>query len=326
MLKDLNLQFIHVGFYERALFSFWRSAGMAFVLAGRSLVPALPYLMLSVLASLFPSWQMGAIAGLGSDEVKSVLEALALGVRVVCYLVIFCLTLQQAQQAFLPESQDQLFVRDVDLLPLAKAMALYFVKTLAGVSVISFMLAYLLSGPFGAFFETLAENYNPLAALWSFTWHFALEIINPWMWAIGFLASRYFIIAAGHAIEVFNAFLKASEVEIHHVKELQDIIKKERRYFVALVAVPHVLFGIFNAAVSAFAPAFSAAALLGVAIDLKAGLPQALLTAAAINFYFAASAAVIAGFIAIIWFAAARRTADIVSDQTEDMYGRKLFG
>jgi hypothetical protein len=62
------------------------------------------------------------------------------------------------------------------------------------------------------------------------------------------------------------------------------------------------------------------------AIDLKVGLTQALLTAAAINFYFAASVAVVAGFIAIIWFAAARHIADIVSDRTEDMYGRKLFG
>ena len=316
----------HIGFYERALFSFWRSAGMAFLLAGRSLVPALPFLLLSVLASLLPSWQLGAFAGLESYEVKSVVETVALALRAVCYLVIFCLTLQQAQLAFLPESQDRLFSRDTELLPLVKAMALYFVKTFAGVLVISFLLAYLVSGPFVAFFQVLAESHNPVAALWSFAWHFALEIINPWMWALGFIASRYFIIAAGHSIDVFNAFLKASEVEIRHVGALLAMVKKERRYFISLVAVPHVLFGIFSAALAAFAPQFSYAALMGVAIDLKDGLPNALLNAAAINFYFAASVAVVAGFIAIIWFAAARRTADIVSDKVEDIYGRKLFG
>ncbi len=299
---------------------------MAFMLAARSLIPALPFLLLSVLASLIPSWPVGAFAGLESEEVKSVLETFALALRVACYCAIFCLTLQQALLAFLPESQDRVITRDVELLPLVKAMALYFVKTLIGVSVISFLLAYLLSEPFIAFFQVLAESHNPLAALWSFAWHFILEIINPWMWLVGFIASRFFIVAAGHCIEVFNAFLKASDVEIHHTRELLDIVKKERRYFVSLVAVPHLLFGIFNAALSAFAPEFGYAALQGAAIDLKAGLPQALLTAAVINVYFAASIAVVAGFIAIIWFAAARRIADIVSDRTEDIYGRKLFG
>ena len=205
-------------------------------------------------------------------------------------------------------------------------MALYFVKTLVGVSVISFLLAYLLSEPFVAFFQVLAETQNPLAALWSFAWHFVLEIINPWMWFVGFIASRYFIVAAGHSIEVFNVFLKASDVEIRHVRELLDIVKKDRRYFISLVAVPHVLFGIFSAALAAFAPAFSYGALMGIAVDFKEGLPQALFTAAVINLYFVASVAVVAGFIAIIWFAAARRTAGVVSDRTEDMYGRKLFG
>jgi hypothetical protein len=288
----------------KAVFRFRKLAAMPFGFTVETLAQALPFFLASALLLLLPAIKGALFARPQPGDFEGLLFFLMIAGLLACQAAIFSTTLTVAVRRLLP--QTGAVPRVASLWPVAQKAWPQFFDVLVGLLTFGFLFSILMGLPFQSALSELRATGDIAAALRSFAWHVVLEFINPWFWLAGFVAGYYFRNAAKRAIILFEAILDGFGLRVPEAKSLTYIVDKNRQLFASLVSVPHFLFGLAFSFGTSFAPVAHLTGLLEMGGDHSNGLLPPLAASVAMSLLIGTLFSLVAGFIAVIWLAAAQ--------------------
>lgn len=291
---------------SRAVYRFRKLAAFPFGYMARASVPSLPFAFMSAAVFALPALIDAAAGNAFSGAFAGIVDlALFAGVA-FCQCAIFCLTLKIAVVDLVPEARTVSGAGFRVSAVILKQMWPTFVGVLAGLVSFSLLFSLVLGLPFSAGFAGLRESGDLSAALKILAGHFLLEFINPLFWIFSFAAAFYFRLAAKRSVAAFESMLDALKLRPVSAISLAPVVDQNRSLFASLVSVPHFLFGLAGALLGAAFPGVGLTRLFTAAADYSSGPLYPLASALALTALLSILFSLVAGFIAVIWLAAAQ--------------------
>jgi hypothetical protein len=297
----------------KAVFRFRKLAAMPFRFTIEAASQMFPFVLLSSLLLILPGLWRAMLGGAISSNWEGFIYTLIMGGVFACQAAVFSLTLAVAVGSSLPDGSSGAQSRFADMKALVEKVWPQFFGMLAGLVTFSFLFAVVTAIPFQSALTELTSTGNPASAIRTFVWHVVLEIINPWFWLFGFVSGLYFRSAAKRAIVIFESVLDALDLRVEGAPSLTHVVDKNRKLFASLVSVPHFLFGLAYALISSLLRDTGISGLITLTTDFSGGSIFPLAASFGLNVMLAVLFSLVAGFIAVIWLAAAQ-TAGIVDN------------
>lgn len=295
----------------RATFQFRKLVAMPFGFALEVFAQAIPFVLASSLLFVLPGMWIAMRGGARTSDWEGFIYTLIMCGAFACHAAVFSLTLTIAVRRLLPDAAAGALSRFADMKTLVEKVWPHFFAILAGLVSFSFLFAVVAAMPFQSALTELISTGNPVSALRTFVWHAVLEFINPLFWLFGFFAGVYFRTAAKRAIIVFESILDALDLRLEGAPSLTPVVDKNRRLFASLVSVPHFLFGLAFAVITSLLQHTGISSLIRSTTDYSGGPLFPIAAAFSLNITLALLFSLVAGFIAVIWLAAAQ-TAGVV--------------
>jgi hypothetical protein len=298
---------------SKAVFRFRKLAAMPFSFLSDAFKQAFPFVLLSSFLFTVPSVISGLIGFSRMGDLYALMNLVVMTGVFVCHAVVFWLTLTVAVQRLLPEANTGAISRFEGFMGLTERAWQHFFGVLAGLLTFGFLFSMLMGLPLQAALSEFRTTGDAAAASRGFLWHVALEFINPWFWLASFVAGYYFRNAAKRAIVIFEAVLDGLELRVTGAPSLTYVVDKNRKLFGSLVSVPHFLFGMAFAVATGLAQGSGVTDLILLTNDFSGSPLIPLAATFALNVLLGTLFSLVAGFIAVIWLAAAQ-TAGVVDN------------
>jgi hypothetical protein len=286
----------------KAVFRFRKLVAMPFRFTIEAAGQIFPFVLLSSLLFILPGLWRASLGGAQPSHWEGFIYTLIMGGVFACLAAVFSLTLTVAVCRLLPGASPGA----ADMKPLVEKVWPQFFGILAGLVSFSFLFAIVTAMPFQAALAELTSTGNPASALRTLLWHVVLELINPWFWLFGFVAGFYFRSAAKRAIGIFESVLDALDLRVEGAPSLTYAVDTNRKLFASLVSVPHFLFGLAYAVTTSLLQDRGFSALISLTADFSGGPLLPLAASFGLNIMLALLFSLVAGFVAVIWLAAAQ--------------------
>jgi hypothetical protein len=292
---------------SKAVFRFRKLVAMPFAFAAQALSQTFPFVLAGSLLFVLPGlWSGASLSKPGTSDLFGFIYTLILGGVFACQAAVFSITLTVAARALLPDATAGVRAPLSGMKALSEKVWPHFAGMLAGIVSFGFLFAVLTAMPFQSALTELTVTGNPVRALWTFAGHIVLEAINPWFWLFGFVAGIYFRSAAKRAVKTFESLLDALDLRVKGAPSLTSMVDANRKLFALLVSVPHFLSGLAFALFSVVAHGYGVSGLIKSTADFSNGPLLPLAASFGFNLLLAALFSLVAGFVAIIWLAAAQ--------------------